>query len=409
MVIFFVWGVVASLNELLVPHLRVSFDLGRGEALFAQSVLVISFLLFAFPAAKLVDRIGYQRTIVFGLLLVGAGEFVGGLAATVSSRQLFFVSLGAIAAGMTSLSVSANLYVIVFGDPERAASRLCAAQGFSSFGIAIGPAIGAFIVMSAVPVSMTELHSMSPEALHYYRMAQAASVRLPYLLLGIMATVMAAAIGSWRLPDVFLVTDDDSVTTDRLWSHPDLIFSSVAMLACVGAAASIARMLNLPRSPVSTFTLSPSSLLEVSIVVGLFAGAVLLHKMKAELLLTVCACAAGLLLAGAMVNPVRVALWSMVAAGACTSVMFPVVFTLAVANLGKLKTTGAALMVMATAGAAVVPAIQEALGRDFGPQKALAVPVLCFAYLMVFALREARLGGTVRRNKEELVGINLWR
>lgn len=393
--LFFTWGFLACLNEILVPHLKAIFDLSRGQVMFVQLAFVLCYLLLSVPAARLVDWIGYQRTMVAGLLAMSAGAFMFVPAASVPSYPLFLAALVLMAAGMTVLQVSANPYVMVLGGSETAASRLSLAHGFNSLGTTIAPKIGGLMVLSAAPVTLLELHSMSPEALHYYRVAQAASVKTPYVLLGVMLVVLAAAIGGSRLPDI-VPAERRSVPVDTLWSHPNLIFGCIGIFVCVGSEALIGSILvnYLSQPQIGHLSLRVAtefvSLYGLGVVAGRFIGAGLLRKIRTGVLLAVCASCAGVLVVASVVTTGQIAMWSILSVGIFTSIMFPSIFTLGVAELGPLTSHGSGVMIMALAGGAVFPVVQGLMAAHVSLQHTLLLPLVSYVYILFFALRGAR-------------------
>src|SRR4029453_14810258 len=179
--LFFMWGLLTLLNDVLIPHLKSIFDLGYASAMLVQLAFFSAYFLFSIPWSKVVDTIGYQRTMVAGLFAMATGALLFVPAASLASFPLFLGALIVLAAGITGLQVAANPYVVVLGKPETASSRLDLAQAFNSLGTSIAPSLGALLILSAVPLSTAQLHTLSPEALQLFRVQQAASLRMPYL------------------------------------------------------------------------------------------------------------------------------------------------------------------------------------------------------------------------------------
>ena len=163
--LFFMWGFLTCLNDILVPHLKSIFELDYAKVMLIQFAFFSAYFFFSIPAAKIVDWIGYQRTMVVGLLVMGAGAFLFVPAAIVPSYPLFLTALIVLAAGITALQVAANPYVIVLGKPETASSRLNLTQAFNSLGTTIAPKIGGLFILSAAPLATEEIRQLSPTAL----------------------------------------------------------------------------------------------------------------------------------------------------------------------------------------------------------------------------------------------------
>lgn len=395
--LFFMWGFLTCLNDILVPHLKSIFDLSYTKVMLVQFAFFSAYFLLSVPAARLVDWIGYQRTMVVGLLTMGLGAFMFVPAASIPSYPLFLAALIVLAAGITALQVSANPYVTVLGRPDTASSRLNLTQAFNSLGTAIAPKIGGLMILSAAPVTLIELRNMSPEALQYYRVAQAASVKLPYILLGVMLVLLAAAIGSVRLPDIVSAERrPGSSVGDSLWNHKNLIFGCVGIFVYVGAEVSIGSFLvnYLARPEIGHLTERAAagfvSFYWLGAMVGRFIGSALLRKIRTGVLLAICAVGAGSLVVTSMLTTGHVAMWSILLVGVFNSIMFPSIFTLGVAELGPLTGDGSGVMIMAIVGGAIIPVIQGALADHMGIQHAFFLSVICYLYILFYGLHGSK-------------------
>ncbi|MGC1257474.1 MAG: MFS transporter, partial [Candidatus Acidiferrales bacterium] len=167
--LFFMWGFATVLNDILVPHLKSIFDLNYTEVMLVQFAFFSAYFIFSIPSAKLIDSIGYKRTMVVGLLTMGVGALLFIPAASVPSYPLFLTALMVLAAGITALQVAANPYVAVLGPPETASSRLNLTQAFNSLGTTIGPYLGGLFILSTAPQSMDAVRKLGAAALQSYR------------------------------------------------------------------------------------------------------------------------------------------------------------------------------------------------------------------------------------------------
>jgi FHS family L-fucose permease-like MFS transporter len=198
--LFFMWGFLTCLNDILVPHLKSIFDLTYFRVMLIQFAFFGAYFVFSLPSAKIIDWIGYQRSMVVGLLTMGVGAFLFVPAASVPSYPLFLGALIVLAAGITCLQVAANPYVTVLGKPETASSRLNLTQAFNSLGTFLAPFFGGLLILSATTRSIEDIRALAPDALQAYRLHEAATVKMPYVGLGITLVLLAIAIGSFRLP-----------------------------------------------------------------------------------------------------------------------------------------------------------------------------------------------------------------
>src|SRR5437879_3020230 len=204
--LFFMWGFLTCLNDILVPHLKSIFDLSFAQVMLVQFAFFSAYFLFSVPWSKIVNRIGYQRTMVVGLLTMAVGALLFVPAASAVSYPLFLTALLVLAAGITGLQVSANPYVDLLGKPETASSRLDLTQAFNSLGTTIAPKIGGLLILSAAPLAVEQLRQLAPQALHAYRVQEAASVKMPYTVISVALVLLAVLIGTSRLPQIETAT-----------------------------------------------------------------------------------------------------------------------------------------------------------------------------------------------------------
>src|SRR5450631_3074661 len=183
--LFFMWGFLTCLNDILIPHLKAIFDLSYAQASLVQFFFFGAYFIFSIPSGKIVEKVGYKSTMVGGLLLMAIGALLFIPAAMVPSYALFLFAFGVLAAGITALQVSANPYVAVLGPAKTASSRLNLAQAFNSLGTTIGPALGAYLILKEIPKTLEEVQAMPDAVRAAYRLHEASSVKLPYVGLGL--------------------------------------------------------------------------------------------------------------------------------------------------------------------------------------------------------------------------------
>src|ERR1700724_440365 len=200
--LFFMWGFLTCMNDILVPHLKSIFDLSYARVMLIQFAFFSAYFLFSVPWSRIVNAIGYQRSMVAGLLTMALGAFLFIPAATTVSFPLFLTALMVLAAGITGLQVAANPYVVVLGKPETASSRLDLTQAFNSLGTTIAPKIGGLLILTGAPLAVDEIQRLAPQALHAYRVQEAASVKMPYAVIGVALVLLAVLIGAFKLPKI---------------------------------------------------------------------------------------------------------------------------------------------------------------------------------------------------------------
>ena len=395
--LFFMWGFITCLNDILVPHLKSIFDLNYTNVMLVQFAFFSAYFLFSIPWSRIVNSIGYQRTMVAGLLTMGIGAALFVPAASVASFPLFLTALIVLAAGITGLQVAANPYVIVLGKPETASSRLVLTQAFNSLGTTVAPAIGGALILSATPLAIGQLRQLSPQAQHLLRMQQAASVKAPYIIISIVLVLLAVLIANSKLPKIEQAERRPSEKiNDSIWKHPNLLFGALAIFTYVGAEVSIGSFM------VSYFSQSDIAGLSTPVaagyvsfywggaMIGRFIGAGVLQRVKTGYLLGVCAICSATLVTVSILTGGHLAMWSMIAVGFFNSIMFPSIFALGVAELGPLTASGSGLINMAIVGGAIIPLIQGAIADSIGIHHAFILPVICYLYIVFYALRGSK-------------------
>ena len=395
--LFFMWGFLTCLNDILVPHLKSIFSLSYSQAMLIQLAFFSAYFLFSIPWSRFVDKIGYHRTMVVGLLMMACGAFLFLPAASAASYGLFLTALLVLAAGITGLQVAANPYVDLLGKPETASSRLDLTQAFNSLGTAIAPKLGGILILSAAPLTAIQLAQLAPQALQAYRVQQAASVRLPYTIIGATLILLAILIGTSKLPQIEAATArTGEKVDDSIWRHPSLLFGAIGIFAYVGAEVSIGSFL------VNYFGLPEIASLPAKIaagyvsfywggaMIGRFLGALLLRRFKPASLLVLCTSAAAALVTTSMLLGGHAAMWSILAVGFFNSIMFPTIFTLGVAELGPLTGSGSGILNMAIVGGAILPLIQGLIADNIGLQHAFFVPVACYLYILFYGLKGSK-------------------
>jgi FHS family L-fucose permease-like MFS transporter len=391
--LFFMWGFLTCLNDILVPHLKAIFDLSYARVMLIQFAFFSAYFLFSVPWSKVVNTLGYQRTMVIGLLTMAFGSFLFLPAASAASYPLFLTALLVLAAGITGLQVSANPYVDLLGKPETASSRLDLTQAFNALGTTLAPKVGGLLILAAAPLAMEQLRQLPPAALHAYRVQQAASVKMPYAVIGITLVLLAAVIGSFNLPKIEAgeYRSRDKVI-DSIWKHPNLLMGAIGIFTYVGAEVSIGSFLvnyfGLP--DIASLTAKAAagyvSFYWGGAMVGRFLGAGLLRRFKPGRLLAVFAICAATLVTASMALGGHRAMWTILAVGFFNSIMFPTIFSLGVAELGPLTGNGSGLLNMAIVGGAILPVIQGVIADRVGLHHAFVLPVMCYSYLLFYGL-----------------------
>jgi len=402
---FFMWGFVTSLNDILIPHFKAIFELNYTQIMLLQFTFFTAYFLMATPAERVISSIGYSRSIVLGLGVMGVGALVFLPAAAVPSYALVLVALFIEASGMTILQVAANPYVAALGRPEHASSRLNLSQAFNSLGTTIGPYLGGLFILSAVTITAAQRAAMTPEQWQAHRVMEASSVKMPYLGIAVLLFLLAFAVSRFKLPKIESIEEsrghESTGWHDSIWRHRHLILGAIGIFVYVGAEVSIGSFLvNYFSQPyIGGFTEKVAagyvSFYWGGAMVGRFIGSALMQKLKPGLVLGAAALVACGLVTTSILTHGYVAMWTIIAVGLFNSVMFPTIFTLAIDGLGKLTGKGSRLLIMAIVGGAILPVIQGALADRFGIHQAFVLPAICYLYILYYGLAGSRHGDVV--------------
>ena len=392
--LFFMWGFLTALNDSLIPHLKQIFDLNYAQAMFVQLAFFGSYFVFSIPSAKLIEAIGYKRTMVVGLAVMAFGVFLFLPAASVPSYPFFLAAQIILAAGVTALQVAANPYVTVLGPARTASSRLNLTQAFNSLGTTIAPYFGSALILGG-----------AAELAHMTRQQQAASVKMPYAGIGIALVLLAIAIAMVHLPRLqttqeFRTTGSAKNPLGSIWEHHHVWLGAIAIFTYVGAEVAIGSFLinymgsqDLGAIPAAT----ASKLVAFywgGAMVGRFIGVGALRRVPTGRAVGICAIVTSLLVVTSMLTNGDVAMVSILLVGLFNSIMFPSIFTLGTAHMGPLTGKASGLLVMAIVGGAVIPVIQGAIADKIGIHHCFILPLLCYLFVMYYGFIGSRPTGT---------------
>lgn len=385
--LFFMWGLITSLNDVLIPQLKAVFELSYTEAMMVQFCFFFAYFVVSLPAGNLVKRMGYKTGIVLGLVIAGIGCAGFYPAAEFQSYNYFLAALFVLASGITLLQVAANPYVTILGSPETASSRLTMTQAFNSLGTTIGPVVGAMFILSEATEAV---ENAVPDA---------SSVQIPYLLLAATLIFMAAIFAALKLPHVDVVDDggvsdssDDSSGKNSAWAFPHLVLGALAIFVYVGAEVSIGSFLINFMAEDSIAGLAESeagyylTFYWGGAMVGRFIGALAMQKIAAGKALAFNAFIAASLVAITVMSSGTVAMWSILLVGLFNSIMFPTIFSLGVAGLGRHASQGSGVLCLAIVGGALIPLLQGYLADQYGIQNAFALAIICYLYIAYYGI-----------------------
>ena len=413
--LFFMWGSLTSLNDVLIPYVQHVFKIKLAASMLIQTAFFSAYFVFSIPAARIIDWIGYKKAIVAGLLTMVVACLAFYPAARIPSFPFFLAALIMLATGITILQVAANPYVAVLGKPQTASSRLNLTQAFNSLGTTIFPWVGAHLILRTSAAAIAQSTSQEADAV----------IKLYVYFFATALTLLAIGIGLSKLPKMESAEHQiGEKINDTVWRHRNLVFGAIGIFVYVGGevaiGSSIANYLALDN--IGGF-ISPSAIPDAATryraalgvaakyislywggaMIGRFIGAALLQKIKPGKLLAFSAIMAALLVTLSVFSSGPLAMWTILSVGLFNSIMFPCIFTMSIAELGPLTGDGSGILNMAIVGGAVIPWIVGKAGDlvnhgyypdmtqgetswGQGIHYALVAAAVCYVYIVFFAL-----------------------
>ena len=393
--LFFMWGFITVINNTLLPHLRSVFELNYTQTTLIESTWFIAYFVASIPSAKLIEWVGYQKSLVIGLLIMAAGSLGMMLAASIPSYGVTLAMLFTIACGITLLQVAANPYVAVVGKPETASSRLNLVQALNSAGTMLAPLFGAYLILGRSKSGTASADTVLTQA---ERIADAHSVILPYGIVAVTLVILAVVIGRFPLPAMTSSVSRQSVVGQKhgfwkhpLWQHRNLVLGVPAifiyLIAEIGVANLFVNFVSRPDIANLTHEQAGNYLtfLWGGMMVGRFVGSAVMQRFDAAKVLALFSVGAFLVMMVTVFAHGPLAMWSLILVGLCHSIMFPTIFTLGIKGLGPLTEEASGLLVMAIAGGALV-VVQGWIADNYGLQNSFLLTALCELYVLFYAL-----------------------
>jgi MFS transporter, FHS family, L-fucose permease len=406
--LFFMVGFLTCLNDIVIPHLKSIFQLNYAEAMLVQFAFFTSYFVFSYPSGAIVEKFGYKKTMVVGLLVMacGAAGFIP--AAKLAIFAIFLAALIILAAGMTIVQVAVNPYVTVIGPAATASSRLNLAQAFNSFGTFIAPFLGGLVILGgATALTPERINSLSAVKLQAYRELQAHTVILPYLGMALVLVLIAIALASIHLQPRTSVAErtqdfrpgafaEALTKQDSIWRHPWLLAGAAGIFTYVGAEVAIGSLLvnymglpqigNLPQSTAANYLMVYWG----GAMIGRFIGSAILQRVKTGKLLGLNAIIAFILVILSILTHGHIAMFALLFVGLFNSIMFPSIFTLGIQDLGPLTSKGSSLMIAAIVGGAIIPEATGKLADIIGLHHAFIIPAICYIYIAAYGIASIR-------------------
>lgn len=391
--LFFLWAFLHNMNPILIPHLKKAGQLSDTQSALIDTAVYFGYFLMALPAGLLMHRFGYKKAILYGLILYAIGSLLFLPAASGRSYILFLTALFIIASGATFLETAGNPYITKLGDPATSEQRLNFAQSFNGVGAVVAPIIGGQYILSGVEYSKEELNKMSPDALNAYLLGEAATVKIPYLVIAVVVLVVAALFFVAKIPEIKESDSSDSGHSFSLtiFRHSHVTWAVITQFFYVGAQVCVGsffirftkQMMGMPEK---TAALWWGSIAMVGFMVGRFAGTFLMRYIKPAKLLAIYSVINIALLAVAMFANGPAAVYAVVTVPFFESIMFPTIFALGIKGLGEETKIASSFLVMSIVGGAIFPLFMGMISDATGSmQLAYIIPLVCFLVTLYFA------------------------
>jgi MFS transporter, FHS family, L-fucose permease len=390
--LFFFWGFVHNLDPVLIPHLRKAFTLNYLQSSLVDFSVFIAYFVMALPAGFIMRKYGYKSGILLGLLLFGTGSLLFIPAANTREYALFLGALFIIASGLTFLETAANPYAALLGPKESSTQRLNLAQSFNGLAVVLAPYIGGKYILSGKNFTDAQKTAMTPEALDAYLAAEAATVKGPYLTLGIIILVVALIFAFTKLPEIKEEEKDKDKKSSfaNAARHKHLIWAVVAQFFYVGAQVCVTSFfINIAVKAAFIDEKTAANYLAfgygIAFMVGRFAGTFFMKYISPNKLLAIYA-AINIVLSGiAIVSTGMITVYALVGVGFFMSIMFPTIFSLGIQGLGVDTKIGSSLIIMSIVGGALIPLLMGRIADiTHNIQNGYIIPLVCFIVILFF-------------------------
>ncbi|WP_219223781.1 L-fucose:H+ symporter permease [Pedobacter antarcticus] len=390
--LMFFWNFCRNINDILIPHLKRSCQLNDFESSLVQSAFFGAYFLISLPAGYFIGKYGYRNGMIVGLLCAALGAALFYPAAITRDYPLFLGALFIMAAGFTFLEVTVTPYISRLGPEHDASSRLSFAAAVGSLGAVAGPYAGAHFLLSETEMSETAIQQLTPAALETFLNQEAHMVIKPYLILAILFLLVALVVKLIHLPEIKAETLQRAGRLSEVLKSKHTVLGVLAVFAYLGAEVGLvsffiryAKSLNiagLTEKDAAVFI----SFYMLLVLIGRVSGAYLLKKIQPQQALLFCTVIACLLVVTAFLTGGYLSLYAITAIGLFTAIMYPVIFTLSIKNLGGLTKVASSLLIMGCVGGALVPPLMGYVSDQSAIQYAFLVPLICFVYVGYYAV-----------------------
>ncbi|MES2447382.1 MAG: L-fucose:H+ symporter permease [Bacteroidota bacterium] len=395
--LFFLWGMAHNLDSILIPHLKKACNLNNSQSTLIDTSVFLAYFLMAIPAGMILKRFGYKASMITGLLVFACGAFLFVPAANSLSYITFLIALFIIGCGLTILETSANPYAAVLGDPAKSTNRLNLAASFNGLAAMIAPIVGSLFILSGKSYTQEELSAMPDTSRTAYFLEEAAAVKMPYIILGLVLVAIAILFYFSRLPEVKTKSTDgiNSIQGSFFGAlrHSHLRWAVIAQFFYVGAQVCVTSFFIRMAQQGGGFDEKTAAyylaIYGFLFTVGRFAGTAMLQFISSNKLLAIYAMASILLCAVAIFGNGAYVVYALGGLGFFMSIMFPTIFGLGIQGIGEDTKPGSSWLIMSIVGGAILPYAMGSLIDHYGDniQIGYSIPLVCYVIILYFGLK----------------------
>jgi FHS family L-fucose permease-like MFS transporter len=388
--LFFLWGFAHNLNPILIPHLKIACQLSDLESALIDSAFFMAYFLMAIPAGLVMKKYGFKAGIIGGLVLFALGAFLFVPAANARVFAYFLSALFVIASGLTFLETAANPYVTVLGPSESSAQRINLAQSFNGLAATLAPFIGGQFILSGKSLSEDEKSLLSPEQWNQLLQEEAAAVKLPYIIIGLVVLGVAFLLYKSHLPEI---SEEDGHSLElqskgSIWRHKHLTWGIFTQFCYVGAQVCVSsffiRYMGKTTGMDAKTAANYLAIALLAFMLGRFIGTGLMKFLAPARLLGFYGLANLILLGVVVIYGGMLSVYALIGVQFFMSIMFPTIMSLSIQNLGEDTKMGSSLLIMSIVGGAIFPLLMGYISDQKGIQAAYLVPLLCFLVVVYF-------------------------
>lgn len=392
--LFFLWGMAHNLDSILIPHLKKACQLNNRQSTLIDTSVFFAYFIMAIPAGMIIKRFGYKNSIITGLLVFAAGAFLFVPAANTRTYELFLFALFVIGCGLTILETSANPYAAILGPPESSSKRLNLAASFNGLAAMVAPIVGSLFILSGKSFTPEQMAAMPEVEKSAYLMSEAASVKLPYIILGSVLVLVAIIFFFMHLPSMKPQHTEVEVKPGFFsvlkFSH--LSWAVVAQFFYVGAQVCVTSFfIRMAEQGANMDEKTAGYYLGVYgflFMAGRFIGTFFLKYVKDYVLLSIYCVLSIVLCAVAIYGSGIFVIYALGGIGFFISIMFPTIFSLGLVGLKSNTETGSSWLVMSIVGGAILPYVMGYLidMKHDDIQAGYIIPLLCFVVILYFGV-----------------------